>query len=73
MRNLNAIDWIATVLVIIGAINWGLVAFGFNLVNLIFGAWPTAELIIYLLVGLSGIWMIFLISKLMSPMDRSKY
>lgn len=58
---LNAIDWVALVLVIIGALNWGLVGlFGFNLVAAIFGGVPVIESLIYILVGLSGLWMIFL-------------
>ena len=52
-------------LVIIGALNWGLVGFGqlfglgnWNVVNLIFGSLPWLEAIVYLLVGLSGIIML---------------
>jgi len=59
MKNL----WvIAVVLVIIGAINWGLVGLGsfmgtnLNLVNLIVGKWPNVENIVYILVGLCGVW-----------------
>jgi len=41
MFRLNAIDWTALILAIVGAINWGLVGlFGFNLVNAIFGWSP---------------------------------
>lgn len=53
---------IAVALVIIGAINWGLVGLGsfmetnLNLVNLIVGKWPMVESIVYLLVGVCGIW-----------------
>ncbi len=51
----------AFVLVMIGALNWGLVALGYwmgsnwNVVNLLLGSWPTAENLVYLLVGLSAI------------------
>lgn len=55
----NTLDWIAYVLVIIGGINWGLFAFNFNLVSLIFGGIPVLATIIYVLVGLSAIYMIF--------------
>lgn len=64
---MNALDWIAVVLVIIGALNWGLVgAFQWNLVSAIFGDMGTISRIIYVLVGLSGIYMIFSASKMKS-------
>lgn len=53
------IKLIALILVIIGALNWGLAVFGVNLVVLIFGGVPVVEKIIYALIGLSGIYLIF--------------
>ncbi len=45
---------------VIGAINWGLYGlFGMNLVMAIFGSMPIVEKVVYILVGISGIWMIF--------------
>lgn len=56
---MKVIDKIALVLVIIGAINWGLVGiFNFNLVDTIFGAMSIISRIIYSLVGISGLWAI---------------
>ncbi len=56
---MKIIDRIALVLVIIGAINWGLIGlFGFNLVESIFGAMSVVSRIIYTLVGISGLWAI---------------
>jgi uncharacterized membrane protein YuzA (DUF378 family) len=52
------LDWIAFILVIIGGLNWGLVALGFNLVDSIFGAGMLAT-IVYALVGLSALYMLF--------------
>lgn len=51
---------IASILVIIGAINWGLVGiFNWNLVTAIFGAGlPVGAVIIYVLILLSAIWLI---------------
>lgn len=47
----------AYALVIVGALNWGLVGlFNFNLVMAIFGTWPMIERLIYILVGLSAIY-----------------
>jgi uncharacterized membrane protein YuzA (DUF378 family) len=45
------------ILVIIGALNWGLVGlFGFNLVETILGGMPSLERAVYVLVGLSAVW-----------------
>lgn len=47
----------AYALVIVGALNWGLVAlFDLNLVSAIFGTWPGVEKLIYVLVGLSALY-----------------
>lgn len=60
----NALDWIAMVLVIIGALNWGLVGiFGFDLVAAIFGEMGIVSRIIYILVGISGLYMIYAATK----------
>ncbi len=64
---LNPMDWVALILTIIGAINWGLVgAFGFNLVHAIFGGVPALESIIYILVGLAGLWLIYYLVRVSS-------
>ena len=59
---MKVIDKIALVLIIIGAINWGLIGlFNFNLVANIFGDMTIISRIIYGLVGLSGLWGIKLL------------
>ncbi len=59
---MKVIDKIALVLIIIGAINWGLVGiFNFNLVDSIFGAMSVVSRVIYALVGISGLWGIKLL------------
>ena len=59
---MKVIDTIALVLIIIGAINWGLVGiFNFNLADAIFGAMSVISRIIYILVGISGLWAIKLL------------
>ena len=45
-------------LVIIGALNWGLVVLNYNLVHAIFGSVPMLETIIYALVGISGVYLL---------------
>ena len=50
---MKVIDTIALLLVIIGAINWGLIGlFNFNLVDAIFGTMSAISKIIYTLVGI---------------------
>ena len=62
MKTLNLIT---LTLVIIGAINWLLVGlFEFNLVDAIFGSLSAITRIIYILVGISGLWAISFYSKL---------
>jgi uncharacterized membrane protein YuzA (DUF378 family) len=52
---------IAWALVIIGAVNWGLIGFfEYDLVHAVVGTAPTVERVIYALVGLSGIFMLFM-------------
>jgi len=56
---------ISWTLVLIGAINWGLIGIGgflgadWNVVGLIFGGLPALEWIIYILVGLAGVGSLF--------------
>ncbi len=59
---MRKVDTAALILVIVGALNWGLVAIGeFDLVAKLFGMdfGETSALtrIVYGLVGLSGIWL----------------
>lgn len=55
----SVLDIIALVLVIVGAVNWGLVGVAdWNLVNLIFGSIGWLESLVYILVGIAGLWTI---------------
>ena len=55
---------IAMILLIIGAINWGLVGlFNFNLVSAIFGERSALSKVIYVLVGIAGVYSIFLLTR----------
>ena len=54
---MKIVNCIALVLVIIGALNWGLIgAFNFNLVSFLFGTGTVLSRIIYGLVGVAGLW-----------------
>jgi hypothetical protein len=63
MSRLNVIDWIALILVIIGGLNWGLVALNWNLVDAIFGVGSIISTVVYGLVGLAAIYTIFVVAK----------
>jgi len=59
---MKIIDKIALVLVIVGAIVWGIIGiFNFNIVDALFGAGSILSKIIYILVGISGLWAIKLL------------
>ncbi len=59
---MKALDKIALALIIIGAINWGLIGFfKFDLVAGIFGQMSVLSRIVYALVGISGLWGIKLL------------
>jgi hypothetical protein len=64
IKNLMLLDWVALILVIVGGLNWGLVGiFGFDLVASIFGAMSMLSQIIYVLVGISALYLVFAIGK----------
>lgn len=56
---------LAFILVVIGAINWGLVGLGgffggdWNVVHMILGFMPWLEWVVYILVGIAGIMLCF--------------
>lgn len=51
--------WAALVLTVIGAINWALIGlFRFNVVAAIFGELSTLSRIIYVIVGIAGVYLI---------------
>ena len=58
-------DVVSLILVIIGAVNWGLVGFArFDLVAWIFGGQTAGfSRVIYTLVGLAGLWCISLLFR----------
>ena len=56
---MRGLDVIALILVVIGAINWGLIGFfDFNLVSALFGSMTTFSRVIYSLVGIAGLYAI---------------
>ncbi len=61
---MKIINCIALTLVIIGALNWLLVGLiDFNLVDTLFGAGSVLSKIIYIIVGIAGLWSIAFYGK----------
>ncbi|MDF2502982.1 MULTISPECIES: DUF378 domain-containing protein [Clostridium] len=61
---MKTLDIISLVLVIIGAINWGLIGFfRFDLVASLFGDMSTFTRIIYALVGIAGLYSISFLGR----------
>lgn len=70
---MRALSIISLILMAIGAINWGLIGiFGFNIITAIFG-YGTAGIvvtrIIYILVGLAGVYGISMFVRLSEAQD----
>lgn len=64
-NRLSVVDWVALVLVLVGGLNWGLVGFfEYDLVAELFGDMSTFSKIIYDLVGISAIYLLFVVAKL---------
>ena len=61
-KEMKVLDKIALALIVIGAINWGLIGlFKFDLVATLFGEMSVLSRIVYTLVGVSGLWGIKLL------------
>ena len=64
---MRALNILTLILVIVGGLNWGLVgAFDFNLVAALFGEMSPLSRIVYVLVGLSALYQLVPLSKLLS-------
>ncbi len=64
---MNALDWIAMVLLIVGGLNWGMVGlFNVDIVAALFGTQSALSRIVYTLVGLSALYSIYTSSKMAS-------
>lgn len=67
MADVNELDLTSLVLVIVGALNWGLEGLGsfadtnLNIVNLLLGgvAGGQVEALVYVLVGLAGLYQVY--------------
>lgn len=58
---MNILIFVAKILVVVGAINWGLVGImNFDLIEKLFGHMSTVSRILYTLVGLSALFLVIL-------------
>lgn len=64
-RRWSAMDWVSTLLLVVGGLNWGLVGlFGFDLVATLFGEMSALSRVVYTLVGLSALYTLFAARKM---------
>mgnify|MGYP003978196329 CR=1 FL=1 len=59
----NWLDWVAIVLVIIGAINIGLAELGYNVLDMVIGSISQLSMAVNILIGLSGLYLIYYVAK----------
>ena len=67
------LDRIALLLVVVGALNWGIIGlFGLDLVAFVFGGqMAVISRVIYALVGLGGLWCVSLLFRERVPSEAS--
>ncbi len=64
MYKLSIIDKISLLLVLIGALNWGILGLtNKELIGLLFGSIPMVQRILYILVGVAGLDLMLLLFK----------
>ena len=68
--NSKCIDYTTLTIIIIGAINWGLIGFfNFNLVAFLFGQKTWISRVIYAIVGLCGLYQISVYGRIRDLSD----
>lgn len=70
--NSKGIDYTALTIVIIGAINWGLIGFfRFDLVGFLFGNMTLLSRIVYAIVGLCGLYLVSVYGRISDMSSES--
>ena len=68
----RGLDYTALIISMIGALNWGLIGlFKFNLVSWIFGDMSWISRIIYVIVGICGLYLLSFIGRTGSDSNHS--
>jgi len=56
VKNLRMVAWY---LLVVGGLNWGLIGLlNLNLVTMLLGSWPMLVSLVYVLVGVSALWLL---------------
>ena len=65
IKELTVLDKIALILVVIGGLNWGLIAISpmYDLIQLLLGSIPVLAQLVYLLVGVAAIYVAVVMMK----------
>ena len=64
---MKVLDYVALILIVIGALNWGLIGLlQFDLVRVLFGDMSILSRIVYVLVGVAGIYAVSYIGRIRS-------
>ncbi len=62
---MKVLNGLVLALIVIGAINWGLIGlFNFNLVTYIFGSMEAISRLVFILVGIAGLWSLTFFGRL---------
>lgn len=68
---MKVLDYTALALSIIGAVNWGLIGlFRFDLVAFLFGNMSMLSRIVYVLVGVSGLYLLTLFGRIRNDSEH---
>ncbi len=64
---MNLLDKIATLLLIVGGFNWGLVGWlNYNLVDSLFGVGSVISRVVYAIVGMAALYCIYTMIKMLN-------
>ncbi len=61
---MKVLHMIGFILLVIGGINWGLIGLGYfagsnwDVLGMLLGSWPQVLNIVYVLVGISAVWLL---------------
>jgi uncharacterized protein len=70
---MSRLEWTALVLIIIGGIAAGIRAFtGTNIFEAVIGGWEAVIRVIYVLIGLAGLYMIWVSSAKLTRCERGQ-
>ena len=70
----KGLTYLALTIAIIGAVNWGLIgAFRFDLVAALFGEMSVLSRIVYVLVGVSGLYLLTLYGQIDRDAVKESY